>query len=185
MPMMDDALRHIDPGSFEPVPPARPQPLSGPLWVIGPLVLSLLGYLLADAVVLSLGVVLLAILLVYSLKRKLAYCHAFHLYALKMTSFQISRAPLLATEPPTPDFRQLDAHFPAAAAVHRSAWTLRTQPGLGGDRPAPTDYDRALWSEARPALARVRNAEVLPRTCYRCRRWIWLYRVLAKLPDRA
>lgn len=190
MPIMDPALRQVDPGSYAPDPPECPELWASPIWVIGPLSLALLAAVsiwarlppIVDALPAALAVV---IAIVHYLKRKSWCCHAWHLYELKMMSFRVSRAPLLATSPPMPDFRQLDAHFPEAAAVHHSAWALRIQPELGGDRPAPTDDDRALWSKSGPTLACVRSAQVLSRTCYQCRGWIWLYRALAKLPDRA
>lgn len=190
MPTMDDAYRQIDPGPFEPDRPGRPELWSGPIWVIGSLSLTFLAALSALAALPPVVVALLAALgvliaLVHYLKRKSWYCQAWHLYELKMVSFRTTHAPLAATSPPTPDFQQLDAHFPNAAAAHHSAWGLRNQPTAGPDRPAPTDEDRALWGKAGPALASVRSAEVLPGTCYRCRRWIWLYRALAILPHWA
>lgn len=188
--MMDYALRQIDPGAFPPDPPGRPELWASPMWVIGPLILALLAALSAWALLQPAVVAVLAALgvvmaLVHYLKRKSWYCQAWHLYELKMMSFRISRAPLAATSPPKPDFQQLDAHFPDAAAVHHSAWALRNQPESEPDLRTPTEEDKALLKKSRPALASVRSAEVLPGTCYRCRRWIWLYRALALLPDRA
>lgn len=188
--MMDDALRQIDPGAFPPDPPGRTELWANPMWVIGPLVLELLAALAAWALLPRLVIVLSAALgvglaLVHYLKRKLLDCQARHLYELKTMSFGISRAPLAATPPPEPDFQQLNEHFPSAAAVHQSAWAHRNQPASDPALGTLTEEDKALWSKSRPALASVRSAEVLPRACYRCRRWIWLYRALARLPDWA
>ncbi|HUY08772.1 MAG TPA: hypothetical protein VMW80_04885 [Candidatus Dormibacteraeota bacterium] len=126
----------------------------------------------------------LVVALVHYLNGESRYWQARHLYPLKMMSFRTGRAPLAATAPPEPDFEQLDAHFPGASTVYHSAWALRTPTESGPDLRTPTEEDKALWTKSRPALSSVRSAVVLPGTCYRCRRWIWPYRALAKLPPK-
>ena len=183
--MMDDANRKIDLGTCEPAPPDRPELWSGSVWVVGPLMLGLAAALSASGSGLRSLVAILIFLvllgaLAHFLKGKSWYWQARHLYNLKVMSCRTGRAPRAATVPVTPDFGQLDAHFPSASTAHHFAWE-HFRPGQSG----ATEADRALWQKSLADLEDIRTATVLPGTCYRCRRWIWLYRSLAKLPHRA
>ena len=184
MPMMDDFYREIS-GDWMPQPPQQPELWSGSVWVIGSLGVALAAAL-ADWlrvpawIIAALTGLLLVTALVHYFKAKTWHRQAYHLYELKLMSRLTGKAPLMASAPPEPDFHALDSHFPEAEAVHHTSWDLRIR--NGHDLVVPTEEDKARIMSERHFLNDVQAVQVLPRTCYRCRRWLWSYRLLARLP---
>ena len=188
LPLMDDAYRAIAPLESEPQLRPRPPLWANSIWVFAPLALAVVADLVSTPpwAVWSAKIALALVLVAASLRWlhwHLANHENRHLVELQRSSRLLGRGTMSHAPYPEPDFRALDAHFPLATQSHHLEWKFRlSNPDQGAE--GPTEDVRQVWLSARPELDRIRAAEHVPNSCYRCWKWIWLARLLRHMPPQ-